>query len=50
MRRGRLSDEAPLAEVVGVLRAFLLPVLDAARRESALDARWQPGGPWLEEA
>lgn len=50
VRRGRLSDEAPLAEVVDGLRTFLLPVLDAARRESALDARWQPGGPWLEEA
>lgn len=50
VRRGRLSDEAPLAEVVNLLRAFLLPVLDAARRESGLDARWQPGGPWIEEA
>ena len=50
VRRGRLSDEAPLAEVVNVLRAFLLPVLDAAQGESGLDARWQPGGPWIEEA
>ena len=49
VRRGRLSDEAELAEVVDVLRAFLLPVLDAARGEAALDARWQSGGPWLEE-
>ena len=50
VRRGRLSDEGALAEVVDGLRTFLLPVLDAARREFGLDARWQPGGPWLEEA
>ena len=46
IRRGRLSDEAALVEVIDVLRAFLLPVLNAAREGRPLDARWEPGGPW----
>lgn len=47
VRRGRVSEEATLVEVVAVLRAFLIPVLDAAREGSSLDARWEPGGPWV---
>ena len=46
VRRGRLSEDAPLAEVVVTLRAFLVPVLDAARENARLEARWTPGGPW----
>ena len=44
--RGRLSADASLGEVALVLRLFLLPVLDAARRDGAFDAAWTPGGPW----
>jgi len=35
-----------LADVVGRLRAFLLPPLDALRIGGPWDARWPPGGPW----
>ncbi len=51
VRRGRLAEEAELEEVIASLRAFLLPVLEAARvapthTASALEQRWEPGGPW----
>ena len=46
VRRGRLNQEATLSEVIEVLQAFLLPVLQAARANSPLDERWEPGGPW----
>ena len=46
VRRGRLGQEATLPEVVQSLRAFLLPVLEAARGDARLDQRWKPGGPW----
>ena len=46
VRRGRVNDEAALSEVIKSLRGFLLPVLQAARANSPLDERWEPGGPW----
>ena len=45
-RRGRLEEEATLEEVITMLHAFLVPVLDAARMASAFERRWKPGGPW----
>jgi hypothetical protein len=33
-------------EVVERLAVFLVPVLEAARSESRLRAKWSPGGPW----
>ena len=44
--RGRLNADASLGEVVSALHHFLLPVLDAARRDGAFNAAWTPGGPW----
>ena len=46
------SETAPpiptLDEVVGVLREFLCPALDAARFSGEeFGQLWQPGGPWL---
>jgi hypothetical protein len=46
IRRGRLPDEASLASCQEVLRAFLVPVLQALRGAAAFDQRWPPGGPW----
>lgn len=46
VRRGRLSEDVTLTEVVAVLHSFLLPVLGAARDGARLDERWEPGGPW----
>ena len=46
VRRSRLSEEATLAEVIVALRDFLLPVLETARSDAPLGARWKPGGPW----
>jgi hypothetical protein len=33
-------------EILGMLRAFLLPVLDDLRRATAVAGKWLPGGPW----
>ena len=46
VRRGRLSEEAALAEVIVALRDFLLPVLKAARSDATLDMSWERGGSW----
>jgi hypothetical protein len=29
-----------------LLRRFLLPVLEAARQNTAFSSHWPPGGPW----
>jgi predicted nucleotidyltransferase component of viral defense system len=46
VRRGRLSKEATLAEVIVALRRFLLPILQTAHSDTPLDAGWEPDGPW----
>jgi predicted nucleotidyltransferase component of viral defense system len=46
VRRGQVSEEATLVEVIADLRRFLLPVLEAARTDTPLGVRWEPGGPW----
>lgn len=46
VRRGRLSEEAPLMGVIATLHPFLLPVLEAARTGATFAMHWEPGGPW----
>jgi predicted nucleotidyltransferase component of viral defense system len=46
VRRGRLGTKVELLPLLSVLRAFLLPVLDSARKGESLKADWLPGGPW----
>jgi hypothetical protein len=45
--RGRLGEHPrSLPEVAGSVSDFLLPVASAIVRAQALDAIWDPGGPW----
>lgn len=44
-KMGDAGGAPSLAEVVGLVRAFLEPVL--ASRACPLETRWPPGGPWL---
>lgn len=47
LRRARLRKEAPpLGPLVASLRAFLMPVVNAAADPSAFETEWRPGGPW----
>ena len=46
LRRGRLHSAPDAAALTGVLRGFLLPVIQAAARREAFTAHWMPGGPW----
>lgn len=46
LRRGRLEAPPDVAGLIEDLRAFLLPVLDAAGRGDSYEASWCPGGPW----
>ena len=47
LRRGKLrAGELPLPEVVVVLRAFLLPPLEALGQRSPFLQQWKAGGPW----
>ena len=45
-RNGVLVAPQELASVVAGIAGFLEPVIDAARRGSALPATWPAGGPW----
>lgn len=36
----------PGERILGVLRAFLLPVLEDLRRGTPTGRKWPPGGPW----
>ena len=38
--------ESDSGEIVRVLGAFLLPILDDLRRGARCDGTWPPGGPW----
>lgn len=42
----RVPPGFDLETVVSQVRAFLLPLLRAARQEDAFVATWSPGGPW----
>lgn len=46
VKRGRLEHRASLRELLSVLRAFLVPVLDAVRSRAKFEATWSAGGPW----
>lgn len=45
-RSGIFLDERGLTDLVGVLRAFLLPLLADARDASSPARVWPAGGPW----
>jgi hypothetical protein len=46
-RRVRLRDgPRELKEAIGLLREFLLPVVEAARQGKAFGSHWPQGGPW----
>ena len=45
-RAGLVVSPEEGAEILAVLRPFLLPVLADARTERAGEDRWPPGGPW----
>lgn len=43
---GLRTGEVDFGGVVGAIRAFAEPVLDAVRDGDPFDRRWEPGGPW----
>jgi predicted nucleotidyltransferase component of viral defense system len=45
-KSGADSEAMSLPQVVADISAFLLPVIEAARGESAWRTRWPAGGPW----
>lgn len=45
LRKGNLA-EAPLRQVIALVRQFLMPPLEALRSDDALPLHWKPGGPW----
>jgi predicted nucleotidyltransferase component of viral defense system len=48
LRKGHIVVEGrSLAEVVGVLRAFLMPPASAAARDEDFSQVWKASGPWL---
>ena len=44
--RIRGAGHPDFSEVIGGLRAFLWPALDAAARSEPWHREWEPGGPW----
>lgn len=45
--RNVLSENpGTFAEVIGLLREFLMPIVHGAARSAAPPNKWQPGGPW----
>ncbi len=47
-RAGLAVPEKPAEEFLGILRAFLAPVLEDLRTDSRHARTWSPGGPWKE--
>jgi hypothetical protein len=47
-RAGLAVPEEPAEEFLGILRAFLAPVLEDLRTGSRRARTWSPGGPWKE--
>jgi hypothetical protein len=46
-RRARIAADLPKARsLLPLMRGFLLPPLEAARRGEPFDMAWKPGGPW----
>ncbi len=45
-RAGLVIPEVPGDEIGGLLRVFLLPILDDLRRGQSRAGAWRPGGPW----
>ncbi len=45
-RSGLAVGPNPGDELLGVLRPFLLPILDAVRGGAPMTGTWPPGGPW----
>jgi predicted nucleotidyltransferase component of viral defense system len=48
--RNQLRGFESLERVVAELQPFLLPVIAHARTDGWFGARWNPGGPWLENS
>lgn len=46
LRRGRLAGPPDAEQVSERLRAFLLPLLEAASHGDPFEQTWPPGGPW----
>jgi len=44
--RGRLAGPPDAEQVSERLRAFLLPLLEAASHGDPFERTWPPGGPW----
>lgn len=47
LRRSRLEGPRDAGTLVQDLRAFLLPVMEAAARDGSLEASWDPGRAWV---
>ncbi|MAT73439.1 MAG: hypothetical protein CMJ58_28480 [Planctomycetaceae bacterium] len=45
LRKGNLA-EAPLPQVVALVRQFLMAPLEALRSDDPFSLHWKPGGPW----
>lgn len=47
VRKSHLApDQAPLSDVVELLRGFLMPPMRAATKKERFDRHWPAGGPW----
>jgi hypothetical protein len=46
IRRGRLKQKGSLAELLVLLREFLVPVLDGVHTKAGFPKSWADGGPW----
>ena len=47
VRRARLREsQSDLKELIGVLREFIMPVVEAARQQKEFASHWPVGGPW----
>ena len=46
MRRSHLDAPASLREAIGVIKLFLVPVLQALHARRGFVRQWPPGGPW----
>jgi hypothetical protein len=47
VRRARLREsQSDLKELIGVLREFIMPVVEAARQQKEFASHWPAGGLW----
>ncbi len=46
IRKGRLSEQRAIAQVLLVIERFLFPPIEACVADAAFPSRWEPSGPW----